>query len=175
MKKKITCLLLAAFLLLIPISTNVTASDNYSTKLYVNCYDGELNLRDAPSGNIICAYPNGTPVLADTNGKSNNYIPVKIGNTQGWMYYKYLETSSPYNYSSTLYPDCWDGELNLRCKPQGTILGAYPNGTPIQADVSEKMNNYVPVKINNTYGWMYYPDLKDSCPYNYSTTLYTNG
>ena len=30
------------------------------------------------------------------------------------------------------------------------------------ADVSEKMNNYVPVKIDNIYGWMYYPYLKNT-------------
>lgn len=163
MKRKMICLLLAVCFVLIPISTNVSASTNYDKTLYVNCYDGELNLRSAPSGSIIGAYSNGTPVLVDISEKNGNYVPVKIGNKTGWMYYEYLDSSCPYNYSTTLYTNCYDGELNLRRKPiDGIVIGVYTNGTAVKADISVKTNNYVPVKVGNLNGWMYYPYLKSN-------------
>lgn len=145
------------------------AGYNYSTTLYAKGTDGELNLRNAATNSsVIAAFDNGTQVLADVSAKTNNYVPVKIGNITGWMYYPYLSTAPTYRYSYTtaLATNGTDGELNLRNAPTNSlVIQAYKNGTTVYADLSKLSNGYVPVKVGSQVGWMYRQYLKDTGTY----------
>lgn len=145
------------------------ASYNYSTTLYAKGSDGRLNLRNAATNSsVIAAFDNGTQVRADVSAKSNNYVPVKIGNITGWMYYPYLSTSPSYRYSYTtsLLTNGTDGSLNLRnAATNSKVIQAYSNGTTVLADLSKLSNGYVPVKVGSQVGWMYRQYLKESGTY----------
>lgn len=145
------------------------ANYNYSTTLYAKGTDGELNLRNAATNSsVIAAFDNGTQVLADVSAKSNNYVPVKIGNITGWMYYSYLSTTPSYRYSYTtsLLTNGTDGELNLRnAATNSKVIQAYPNGTTVYADLSKLSNGYVPVKVGSQVGWMFRQYLGDTGTY----------
>lgn len=169
----LSMILCAVLLLLANLLPAGAAGYNYSTTLYAKGSDGELNLRNAATNStVVAAFDNGTQVKADLTAKKNNYVPVKIGNITGWMYYPYLTSSPSYRYSYTtpLLTNGTDGELNLRNKPTNSrVIQAYKNNTTVYADLSKQSNGYVPVKVNSQVGWMYRSYLKNTGSYEKAT------
>ena len=111
---------------------------------------GTLNLREGASteSTVIGKYGWGTQV--DVLGFDGDWAYVDVNGQNGYMYAKYLgDESAVY---VTRYVNTNTRGLNLRAKPNGTILGSYPRGTAVT--VLSTQNGWSEVKVNGQSGYM---------------------
>ncbi len=141
-----------------------TYTDYY---VYVNSYDGGLNLRSGPASSyakVMSGWiPNDTEI--HITRKSGNWGYTHYGNYEGWVYLKYTTTKQPKAKTEPQYKDAnyyvyvsaYDGGLNLRSGPSSSydkvMSGWIPNNTEIHITAESGKWGYT--TYNGYNGWVY--------------------
>ena len=166
----IICLILVAvFALTLTSYAYETAYADYY--VYVNSYDGGLNLRSGPSSSyakVMSGWiPNNTQI--HITATSGNWGKTYYSGYEGWVSLKYTTTNLPetkaetkpeYEYTYTdyyVYVNSYDGGLNLRSGPASSyakvMSGWIPNDTEIH--ITRKSGNWGYTYYGNYEGWVY--------------------
>ena len=137
-----------------------------------------LNVRTAPADQVKHTLPNGfeldiIEIKKDSKGIEWAYVSGYYqgkGGPIGWVYMKYLDChpiSADNNEKPCIVADPTGTPLNVRSKPNGTIVTTLKNGTEVFIDDTEyiKGNPWYKVSRNingeyKTLGWVFGKYLK---------------
>ncbi|MBQ3423493.1 MAG: SH3 domain-containing protein [Romboutsia sp.] len=122
---------------------------------YVNTQSLNLNVRNAPGGDVIGSLPKGTQVLVyeEYSGWS------RIGDNK-WVSSDYLSSSKPVT-SRTMYVNTQSLNLNVRNAPGGSVINSLAKGTEVTVVAEQNGWSQITSPVN---GWVSSEYLADSQP-----------